>query len=123
MHCDNVLPAQRDIVGFKIRHQQHKHRAIARLIGAFSKKRKDCGYVLMAERLGFRILFIRPTTTADSITGGACFPECNELLQTGDVFSRLVSEFCRLVMYFPAITTSLKCTHANHHLVQAASPP
>ncbi|KAH2205916.1 hypothetical protein KXW54_006875, partial [Aspergillus fumigatus] len=26
-------------------------------------------------------------------------------------------------MYSPAITTSLKCTHANHHLVQAASPP
>jgi predicted CoA-binding protein len=74
MHCDNLLLAQRDIVGFKIRHQQHKHRAIARLIGAFSKKRKDRGYVLMAERSGFRILFIRPTKTADSINGWGMLP-------------------------------------------------
>jgi hypothetical protein len=26
-------------------------------------------------------------------------------------------------MYFPDITTPLNCTRANHHFVQAASPP
>jgi hypothetical protein len=33
-----------------------------------------------------------------------------------------VNVFSRLVMYFPDITTTLNCTHANHHLAQAASP-
>jgi hypothetical protein len=61
MRCDTVLLAQRDIIGFKIRHQQHKHRIIARFIRAFSEKRKDCGYALMVEHLVLRILFICPT--------------------------------------------------------------
>jgi hypothetical protein len=47
----------------------------ARLIQAFSKKRKDCGYALMAEHLVFHILFIPPTKTVDSVLGGSCLPK------------------------------------------------
>lgn len=46
-----------------------------RLIRAFSKKRKDCGYVLMVEHSVFRILFIPPTKTADFVPGGSYLPE------------------------------------------------
>jgi hypothetical protein len=52
-----------------IRYQPAQTQGDARLIQAFSKKRKDYGYALMAEHSVFHILFISPTKTADSVSG------------------------------------------------------
>jgi hypothetical protein len=60
----------------------------ASLIWAFSEKRKDCDYALMAEHSVFCILFIPPTKTANPVLGGSCLPWVQWVLQTGDAFSK-----------------------------------
>jgi hypothetical protein len=59
-----------------IRYQPAQTQGHARLIQAFSKKRKDCGYVLMAEHAVFCILFISPTKTADPVLGWVMRAPC-----------------------------------------------
>jgi hypothetical protein len=41
----------------------------------FPKRGKIVAMPLMAEHSVFRILFIPPTKTADSVLGGSCLPE------------------------------------------------
>jgi hypothetical protein len=58
--------------------------------------------------------FLQPKQLIPS-WGGSCVPHVQWVLQTGDVFSTLVNVFSR---HHPP----LNCTHANHYLIQVASP-